>query len=271
MILQYEKLWPSNPFIFYIPFQRDKKPIKGVLPNKVEFINTSSNIRDTILALCDVANNDEYVYWCIDDKYPIKLSVDELTQVYQNIVYKNLDNIDSFLLCRCKTLLEKKHVSNKLIKIKKISFLRRKTYTEIWLHQFIRNSVLKNIFSQLPKNIIDAKEMDEVIANLSMPSSIRLYVSSNSYMSFGESSSRGKITYNCFKSFKKQNIKIPSDMGISNREIFLGKRNPIFEKLLFGYGFINFYNKYLYRIYKYSGAQKGVKYIRSLLRSGFTY
>ncbi|MFN2540579.1 MAG: hypothetical protein ABR514_00215, partial [Chthoniobacterales bacterium] len=78
MIRQYEGLWPNHPFVFRIPFQQ----LRGQDTDRREFRQTPENIRGTVLQLLDDLEDEEWVYWCIDDKYPIRL----LTEAIESLI-----------------------------------------------------------------------------------------------------------------------------------------------------------------------------------------
>ncbi len=80
------------------------------------------------------------------------------------------------------------------------TYYRRKNYRLIWTHQFLRVKVLKDMFGHITRSLLKAKEMDYIVDNLSVPSSYDFYSNKRSLMVFGESTNRGKITKNCYKS-----------------------------------------------------------------------
>ena len=67
LILQYEKIWPDHPFRFRIPYQQ----LRGQDSERSEYVESSPEIAATILRLLQDVEDDEWVYWCSDDKYPI--------------------------------------------------------------------------------------------------------------------------------------------------------------------------------------------------------
>ena len=68
----YNRLWPDCPFVFRIPFtHRDPKRIFAA--QNVEFIPTAPDIRSTMKNLLGSLPEDEFVFWCVDDRYPIEI------------------------------------------------------------------------------------------------------------------------------------------------------------------------------------------------------
>jgi hypothetical protein len=68
----YNRLWPNCPFIFRIPFT-DRDPRTVFAAQNVEFIQTPSDIRSTMENLLRDLPEDEFIFWCVDDRYPIEI------------------------------------------------------------------------------------------------------------------------------------------------------------------------------------------------------
>lgn len=72
LVETYNRLWPDCRFQFRIPFT-DRDPRSIFRAQNVEFISTAPDIRSTVESLlCDLPEN-EFVFWCIDDRYPIEI------------------------------------------------------------------------------------------------------------------------------------------------------------------------------------------------------
>ena len=81
MIARYLHKWPDNPFVFRVPFQE----LEEQSSPKVEFIKTPKSIKKTVLGLLEDLEEDEWIYWCIDDKYPEQLNIEKIIKKkYQN-------------------------------------------------------------------------------------------------------------------------------------------------------------------------------------------
>jgi len=77
LLLQYERLWPDHPFRFRIPFQQ----LRGSDSKRVEYIESPPEIAATILRLIEDIDDEEWIYWCSDDKYPIRLIVEKIKEL----------------------------------------------------------------------------------------------------------------------------------------------------------------------------------------------
>jgi len=67
MIFQYDRLWPDHPFVFHVPYQE----LGGVDTEQVKYFPTPSDIKGTVLRLLTQIDEEEWIYWCVDDKYPL--------------------------------------------------------------------------------------------------------------------------------------------------------------------------------------------------------
>ena len=206
MIFKYNELWPDHPFIFRIPYQE----LAGTPDGRHEYVKTPSEIRATTLQLIADLDDDEWIYWCVDDKYPVELVLPKIRTVLTDI--HELPDASGLLFCRCKALLrrpdetlfpgERKDSSGDI-------FLERRSWNQIWIHQLLRVKVLRYLFSQMPDEIASAKLMDRLKDEIPKPPELRLYVTKENYAVFGESTHKGTINQNCYDSILKTDIELP--------------------------------------------------------------
>ena len=209
MIMCYGKLWPSHPYVFQVPYQ-DLPPTQEA--SAVEYHQCPSDIKGTVLALLEPLGDEEWIYWCIDDKYPIEIDPKKVQEIHNWLFSKEAEGISGLLFCRCRGLVGKKNLTgNQLAGTNGDVYLERENYSQIWIHQYLKVKVLRHLFSSFPDEIATAKAMDYLIQEVKKPDSHRIYVTSNTMgVAFGESASRGVMTKNCYESFKENNLQIPS-------------------------------------------------------------
>jgi len=227
MITQYQNLWPENPFIYKIPYQSDfvKNYFEEKYGNKVEMLKSPSGIVETMEHLLEGFHDDDWVYWCMDDRYPISLNTQAITNLYQTTKQNIGKEISGLMFINS----EWGHLPENLYyrKFKKVNeakqvLLRRKGYRMIWLHQFVRVKVLKTMFDNFRVKMAQAKDMDFILYTLKLPDSQRLYTLNRNVAIFGESTSRGKLTINCEASLKKNGFEIPRGFTTGNKKIIQG-------------------------------------------------
>jgi hypothetical protein len=206
MMLQYEKLWPDHPFVFRIPFQE----LGGANSKRIEFVKTPPEIRATVLELIRDLPDDEWIYWCVDDKYPIQLPTDKVASLISHAMRS--PGIDGLLFCRCRALLSVPRLTLHPKNVKNLFgdvYLERKGWWQIWIHQIMRAKVLRHLFKHLPDHIPSAKAMDDLKDDVPKLPEHRLFVTEKNYAVFGESTRRGMITQNCYESIVESGIELP--------------------------------------------------------------
>jgi len=218
MILKYNELWPDNPFCFHIPYQNDTL-VKAT--QRYKLIQSKAGVIETLWSLIDAMEPEHWVYWCIDDKYPINLAIEPIKAMTAMVMSEQLEGVDGFLFCRARALLKRKNVRRCQLQypLGEPAMLERKTYDLIWVHQFLRVKVLKELFSQFPQSIVRPKELDAFKDNAKIPQKHKLLLTKENYAVFGESTSRGKLTANCADSLKASGLADKIDSFEASEEI----------------------------------------------------
>ena len=218
MILKYEELWPDHPFLFRIPYQE----LGGTATLRREYIKTPSEIRATTLKLIEDLHDNEWIYWCVDDKYPIELVLPKIRTFLGDT--QQLADADGILFCRCKALLRR--AEETLFPVERANsagdiYLERRGWNQIWIHQLLRVKVLRYLFSEMPVEIASAKLMDHLKDGIPKPSDVRLYVTKENFAVFGESTHKGTINQNCYDSIVKTDIELPEWFQLPNGKIVI--------------------------------------------------
>ena len=197
----YYKLWPENPFKFVIPYN-DKAPyfIKEKFGDNIRFIKTPKSIRETMDVLLSQYDNNTWVYWCIDDKYVTNIKITNhhhCMSMIENIKDKSVCSISL-----CKTNKTKKGAM--FITDKYCGRYNMSDKKQFWAHKFVRIKLLKEFFKNVPKELVLAKSMDNILRKFS--TEYKFYTSDYNCISFGESTKGGRATRGFIKSMHKHNI-----------------------------------------------------------------
>lgn len=228
----YDSVWSDHPFRFIVPYQEDRSSFEGIPSDRIKFIKSDSEIKSTLLALVSEFEDDDLVYWCIDDKFPISLD----KAIHENAIRYLADkpDIDGMLLCRTRTHWWRSRLG-KLIKLPQYSFdfFERNTLEQFWLHQFLRVKVLRFAIGLLGDEVVNAKDMDSYIPMANIEERFKLWVTDSSHISFGESTTRGEVTKNCYESiYLDRKIIDDGEWTISNLDIVISGKESRFRKLL---------------------------------------
>jgi hypothetical protein len=222
LILQYKRIWPDHPFRFRIPYQQ----LRGSDSEREEYIETPSEITATVLRLIQDIEDEEWIYWCSDDKYPIHFIIDKVKELLHYVLTTSPE-ISGLLFCRTRVTLDQPELS--LLPHQRLTpdgdaLLERKGWYQIWIHQFLKAKVLRSLFSQLPLEIPSAKALDALKDQIPKPDEYHLFVTEQNFAVFGESTKRGVITRNCLESIRRTDIALPKWFQRSNGEwVTMGK------------------------------------------------
>jgi hypothetical protein len=206
MIFQYDRLWPGHPFVFHVPYQE----LGGTDTERVKFVTSPSDIKRTVLHLLAEIDEEERIYWCVDDKYPIQLVTDKIGTLISHAMRS--PEVDGLLFCRCRATLNNPKLTLFPRKVKNPFgdiYLERKAWFQIWIHQILRAKVLRHLFTHLPDVIPNAKAMDELKNDVPKLAEHRLFVTKENFAVFGESTRGGVVTQNCYESMVTARIEIP--------------------------------------------------------------
>jgi hypothetical protein len=206
MILQYEKVWPDHPFVFRIPHQG----LSPVATEGISYMKTPPDIKPTVLQLIGDLDDEEWIYWCMDDRYPIRLNVSKI----RRLISHGLESpkMSGLLFCRCRRLLNRPKQTlfrREWVNPEGDIYYERRGWSQIWIHQLMKVKVLRHLFNHLPDELPNANAMDKLKHQVNKPREYRLFVTKENFAVFGESTRRGAITQNCYDSIVTTNISLP--------------------------------------------------------------
>jgi hypothetical protein len=247
MIHSYQKFWPSHPFVFRVPYGEYPENFAR-FGDRVELRQTDgakvihpvetptgtkkvSLIRNTVLELIKDLPDEEWIFWCMDDRYIIRIHEDKVNDIH-DFVLKNEDRnllVVNFARNRAGGYFKgNKHIQEGIeILTPKGQILRETVYSmgtalpDAWSHQFIRVKGLRRIFESFPDRPFVGKELD----SFDHPKLVgeRQLIVENNLVVMGESTSRGEITENCATSFKRWGMELPKEMKVSDKYMIVGE------------------------------------------------
>ena len=235
MIDRYTAVWPDHPFVFRLPDGAAAREMAPRHPGRVELVPTAEGegrgrFRAAVLGLLEGLADDAWVYWCIDDKYVMWLDRRAADSVVHAVRAVTDPRVCGLSFARTRKLFDPAHVSPEQLRIGQQTFLRRTSYTQIWLHQFLRVRVLRDLFMGFPEVIESAKEMDTLLLARALPANQRLYVLDHNAVVFGESTSRGVLTANCAASLSRSRG-LPAGFSVSRQRLVVGKRPSWIQRM----------------------------------------
>jgi len=219
MIFKYAQLWPDHPFQFWVPYQQSPPTQQN---ENVHYVQTPPAIKATVLALLADLDDEELIYWCVDDKYPIKLEIAKIERSYAWLSSQASSAVSGVLFCRSRRMWDRRCLAAEtMVDEWGQEYLERTGYEQIWIHQFVKVKVLRYLFSTFPDVIPFPRDMDGLRDKVSKPPQHRLFVTRHNLAVFGESVDRGVLTRNCQRSILEHSLALPAWGSEATRRVFL--------------------------------------------------
>ena len=234
---KYMSLWQNCPFQFQVAYN-DEESIPNSLKNKgnINLLKTESDIRSTMSSLLEKVEDDEWVYWCIDDRYPTYIDVPVVKSIIEFIECGKADSMElnSIKLMNWK---EKKDETKNVIEVGSRSFNYQKwrepgNLWGFWHHRFDLAKNLKTAFlnNNLPKEykIGDIQVYHEMSDVGFLENTI--YPSGEFILKLSEPCMRGKLTENGILDLKQNNCKVPNYEIMDCSKTFVNSREQSVKK-----------------------------------------
>jgi hypothetical protein len=142
------KLWPECPFTFRVCTNGGNTPAHKYLKNQpnVELISSNKQIKHSMVKLLEGIPNDEWVFWCTDDRYPISIN-----RPHMNAICNAIKDNDPVLkdINRIKLLQVGEAVTRQKVLVDDVVFLKQKEDGRphgFWKHYFVRAGILRRTF-----------------------------------------------------------------------------------------------------------------------------
>ena len=210
MIASYDELWPAHPLEFLVPYQSDTSTCPQVRQSRITFVRTRESFQETILCLIAGMDEDAWVYFCIDDKFPTMLHQPLISDIFQRVLLGEVQEQDASALgfTRARKSLNWPGISiNQYVVFAQPSYRRAQPFTNFWFHQLLRVKVLRGFFQSL-LNVSVAKDMDGHGKTLDPPG--HFFTTRKHGLSLAESTSRGRITATARESLDARGIEFSS-------------------------------------------------------------
>lgn len=207
MMARYEAVWPDHPFTFRIPYQQQSAV--SDMP-RCEFVPSPAGIKQTVEALLADLPDEEWIYWCLDDKYPMHIEVSRIASLVRELGDGGPADVSGVLFCRARRMLDEAFLTGNELTLGGHLLLERCAYQQFWIHQFLRVKVVRHLFSCFPEILKPASIMDPLKRAVPKPADHRLWVTAANHAVFGESTRAGVLTENCIESMWQHGISIPT-------------------------------------------------------------
>ena len=224
MVAAYDELWPGHSLEFLVPYQSDNRSRSHVRRSRLTFVRTGDSFQDTMLGLLKGMEQEDWVYFCIDDKFPTRLNVPVMSQVMQSVSERHdeLDEVAGLAFTRARNAIRWPGISITRLECFGQQAYQRADLSNFWFHQLVRVKVLRAFFQSLPI-VSAAKEMDGHLKTLNF--GLRFMTTKKHNLSLAESTSRGRITSAALKSLNARGIAVESQF-LENGTVEIGPIQP---------------------------------------------
>jgi hypothetical protein len=219
----YMALWATCPFKFRIPVNDRSNPDFEFFTDKpnVELIDSPTAFKATARALLDGVDDDDWVYWCVCDRYPSELNVQSISTIYQHITSGRADSYNAIRLVN----LHEQVVPHP-VHIDDLTFFPKVGYMAgFWHHQFLRTKVLRvNLLHSALRENYHVSELNQRFPMIKdRPDGTisvfeRTLIPEKPIMRISEPCIKGRITVNGLADLQKYGCKIP-DLPLTKLQV----------------------------------------------------
>ncbi len=192
--------------------------------SQIKFIKTATGFHDTVLTLLEGLRGDDWVYFCIDDKFPTWVNVPLMSGVFDRVLSGAADSpqVAGLAFTRSRAAVSWPGISLE----ESVSFgsraYQKRSMTNFWFHRLVRVQVLLDFFTTLPP-VFSAKEMDFHVRQFKYDA---VFLTTRSHaLSLSESTSRGRVTASALKSLQTRQIDVGSSF-LENGVADIGDMEP---------------------------------------------
>ncbi len=207
LVKKYKSLGLSGYFEFLIPINTDKSRFEDNLLD-VTYVKCLPDIISTMAALLDKCADDEWVFWAIDDRYPISLDKNLIKSIHHRITSGEFNNINGI-----KLLPWREQLCANTIDIEGVKFRRQKPVGMMgfWHHQYVKAKVLKDAFINCNiEQLNDIRLFNRYYHKQeALPFLNDIYVPESTLIKLGEPLCVGELTKNGVKELELLNCKVP--------------------------------------------------------------
>jgi len=229
---RYSALWPTNPLTFRIPVNGSAPgPARTYLeaqPNCV-LVPSPRPIGPTMRALLRGLDDETWVFWCVDDRYPIWVDTEALDEICAG-----LDSCPAGVE-EVKLLRWKERIVPELADVGTVPFVGQRAGTRqwgFWHHHFIRAGTLRRLFAA--ERLAGDYRIREVLRSViddngrtARPTGAegaifhgRALIPTRPLLRLGEPVKRGVLTANGLADLRRHACEIPPYRSYGARKIF---------------------------------------------------
>jgi hypothetical protein len=229
VIKSYLALWRECPFQFLVPRNDENGPHSEFLKThrNVSIVGTPSSIRGTMSVLLDGLDDEAWIYWCIDDRYPVKIDQVRMQMVLEFIASGGAEHLNAIKLIHWKETADSDR-DDISIGDRTFQFQLPHLAWGFWHHHFLKAKVLKEVFlASAQQGIADTPlALNAHIHKLPFGSVVenRVFPVGDPIIEFGETLVQGALLANAYEALVRYDCPVP-DYKRDPRSVYFPRRN----------------------------------------------
>ncbi|MDP2597668.1 hypothetical protein [Alteromonas stellipolaris] len=218
LIKKYVSLGLGRYFTFIVPVNSLESRFK-IDGAEIEFVLSESDILSTMESLLNQVEDNEWIYWAIDDRYPMEVECTQFKVIFDALNTDMFRGINGVKLLPWREPLAAHKFSYKFINLQSQE---PKSMFGFWHHHFLRSKVLKAMFLSENKHrennirLINNLYRDEDY----LPFLEAVYVVDSPIIELAEPLFNGKLTLNGYRDLKTFNCELPDYKVIDDNLAF---------------------------------------------------
>lgn len=218
LVLRSYEHWPCGDFVFRVPFTT--RPPAFRTERRVEPVRAAEPVGDTMAALLEGIADDEFVYWCTDDRY--------LDAVLDRAA---LESLDAWVRSGAELPFDALRLLNHTppgpgaiaVGTARVHEHRAETARGFWHHSYVRAGVLRECFLGSRRRDCTVEEVNRDLRAGRFRH--RILSATDSLVRLGETTILGRITANCVEAFARVGLAVPAGFPRCDaRELFPNAR-----------------------------------------------
>lgn len=207
LVKKYVELGLAELFEFVVPINSDSAKFYNEHA-QIKFVNCDSDILSTMKALLEQTNDEEWVYWAIDDRYPVKVKLDEFLSIHEAIGKGEIQANGVKLLPWREPCTDEKS------KFEQVTLVKQKPYSMFgfWHHHYVKSKVLRAMFiEENPDGLNDIRLINNLHRDKNYLSFLEdVWVSDKPLVELAEPLFASKLTKNGLNDLRKYHCEVPS-------------------------------------------------------------
>jgi len=209
VVRAYRRLLGRDLFEFRIPVNGASARARMRGHACVHCVPSAPAIQPSMAALLEGVRDEEWVYWAIDDRYPVRVDPGRFLPLHDAILQGTLDRADGIKLLRWREPLESGLLSTPA---GHFQLQRKRCIWGFWHHHFLKGKVLKSAFlGERAAAAPMVRDLNRLLQEFGWGELEQIYVPCDGpLVHLGEPLLRGRLTLNGVQALQAHGCEVPA-------------------------------------------------------------